>query len=115
MMMENQPNTLGSLFKNAGDFVETRMDLLKLQAIDKASEAASSLVSGIAIMFLAVFALIILNIGLAIWIGDLLGRVYLGFFVLAAFYILLAILIHIFKETWIKGPVSTMIIKKMLN
>jgi len=113
--MENQPNTLGALFQNAGDYLETRLDLLKLQAINKSSDAASSIVSSVATLIFFIFALGLLNFGLALWVGELLGRVYLGFFVMAAFYIILALLIHFFKDTWIKGPVSTMIIKKMLN
>jgi len=114
-MMENQPHTIGSLFENASSYLETRIDLLKLKAIDKSSEAASSIVSGLATVVLAIFALVLLNVGLALWIGDLLGKNYLGFFAVAGFYILLAVLLHFFKDSWIKKPMSTMIIKKMLN
>jgi len=113
--MENQPNTLGSLFKDAGDYIETRIDLLKLKAIDKSSDVASSVVTGLTTLLFGCFALLILNIGLALWIGDLLGKDYLGFFVIAGFYILLALLLHIFRNTWIKGPVTTIIIKKLLK
>ena len=49
-MMEKQPNTIGALFDDAGDYLETRLDLLKLQAIDKSSDAASSIVSGLTIL-----------------------------------------------------------------
>src|SRR3954464_7929626 len=103
-MMENQPHTIGSLLANAGSYLETRLDLLKLKAIDKSSEAASSIVSGLATVILAIFALFLLNVGLALWIGYLLGKSYLGFFVLAGFYILLAVLLHFFKDSWIKKP-----------
>ena len=113
--MEKQPNSFGSLFENAGDYLETRIDLLKLKAINKSSEVTSSIISRVAILIFMFFAIFILNIGLALWIGDLLGKMYLGFFVVAGFYILVAILLHLFKDSWIKGPVSTMIIKKMLN
>ena len=114
--MENQPTSFGSLFENAGDYLETRIDLFKLKAVDKASDAASSIVSGLTMVLIAVFALFLLNVGLSLWIGDLLGgKSYLGFFIVAAFYILLAVIIHFAKDTWIKGPISTMIIKKMLK
>jgi Putative Actinobacterial Holin-X, holin superfamily III len=113
--MENQPNTLGSLFENAGDYLETRVDLFKLQAVSKTSDAASSLVSGLIILLIICFAVIIFNIGLAIWVGELLGKIYLGFFVIAGFYALVALILHLFRNSWIKEPVSNMIIKKMLN
>ncbi|MEJ7587473.1 MAG: hypothetical protein WKI04_07920 [Ferruginibacter sp.] len=113
--MENQPNSFGSLFENAGKYFETKLDLLKLQAINKSSDAASSIVSRLTIVLLVVFAVFILNIGLALWVGELLGRAYLGFFAVAGLYILIAVLLHFFKDAWIKQPISTMIIKKMLN
>lgn len=113
--MENQPNTFGALFENAGDYLETRLDLLKLQAINKSSDVTSSIVSGITIVLIISFAVFILNIGLALWIGELMGKVYLGFFVVAGFYALLAVVLHLFRNAWLKEPVSSMIIKKMLN
>jgi len=113
--MDTKPNSLKSLFEDAGDYLETRLDLLKLQAIDKSSDITSSIVSGITIFLLIIFAVIILNIGLAIWIGTLLGEIYLGFFTVGGFYALLAILLFIFRHSWLKEPVSSMMIKKMLN
>jgi len=113
--MENRPISLGNLFEDAGNYLETRLDLLKLQAIDKSSDAASSLVSGLTLLVFVFFAVLILNFGLAFWIGELLGKVYLGFFIVAGFYVLVALLVYIFRDSWIKGPVSHIIIKKMLN
>ncbi len=113
--MENQPTTFGSLFENAGDYLETRLDLLKLQAVNKSSDVTSSIVSRIIILLIISFAMIILNIGLALWAGELLGKVYLGFFIVAGFYALIALVLHLFRHSWLKEPVSSMIIKKMLN
>jgi len=114
-MMENQPTSFSTLFENAGDYLETRLDLFKLKTVDKASDTMSSAVSGLTMVLIAIFALFLLNVGLSLWIGDLLGKKYLGFFIVAAFYILLAVIIHFAKATWIKGPISTMLIKKMLS
>ncbi len=113
--MEKQAPTVSSLMDNVRDYMETRLDLYKLQAIDKTSSAVSSAVAGVAIAVIGTFAFVILNIGLALWIGDLIGRSYLGFFIVATFYFLVAFLLHIFKVQWIKDPISNSLIKKMLN
>ncbi len=113
--MENQPHTFGSVLENAGDYLETRLDLLKLQAISKSSDVTSSVVSRMVIFLMISFAVFILNMGIALWVGELLGKVYLGFFVVAGFYMLVGLILHLFRHTWIKEPVSSMIIKKMLN
>ena len=115
MKMENEPGTFGSLFEKTGDYLETRLDLFKLRAVDKTSDFTSSLVSRIAIATILILAIFMVNIGLALWVGELVGRVYLGFFIVAAFYALLALLIHVFRKTWIKDPITTLIIKKMLK
>ena len=113
--MENQPNTFGSVIENAGDYLETRLDLLKLQAISKSSDVTSSVVSRMIILLMVSFAVFILNMGLALWVGELLGKVYLGFFVIGGFYMLVGLVLHLFRRTWLKEPVSSLIIKKMLN
>jgi len=115
MKMENEPGTFGALFEKTGDYLETRLDLLKLRAVDKTSDVTSSLVSRIAIAVVLFIAILIVNIGLALWVGELVGRVYVGFFIVAAFYALLALLIYVFRKTWIKDPITNLLIKKLLN
>jgi hypothetical protein len=58
---------------------------------------------------------LIVNIGLALWVGKLLGDSFYGFFIVGGFYALLAIPLHIFREQWIKYPISNSIIKELLK
>ena len=51
---------------------------------------------------------------LALWIGELVGKLYFGFFIVAAFYVLVALLLH-YLPGLIKSPVNDAIILKMLN
>lgn len=113
--MENKPGTFGSIFENAGDYLETRLELLKLQAVNKSSDVTSSVVSRIPIFAIITFAVFLLNIGIALFIGELLEKLYLGFLIVAGFYCLVALLLHVFRKAWIKDPISTILIKKMLN
>ena len=113
--MEKEPGTFGSVMENGREYFKTKVELIKLQAIDKSSEVTSSVVYGIALFFVAIFAFIFLNIGIALWIGNLLDRTYLGFFILTAIYIIIGVLLHVFHKKWITDPITTMLIKKMLN
>ena len=113
--MENEPNAIGSLFESAGDYLETRVNLFKLKAVDKSSDIISSVVSTLVIMLLFSFGFFILNIGLSIWLGRLMGDIWYGFFAVGGFYLLLAILLIIFKSKFLKGPLNNLIVKKMLN
>jgi len=113
--MENTKQDLELLFEKTADYVETRVDLLKLQAVDKTSDIVSSLV----VLLIAglVFAIVffILNIGLALWIGSLLGKTYNGFFIVAGFYAIIGLIIYLLRGKFIKAGISNLIIKKLLN
>ncbi len=115
--MEQDTNTssIESLFKKTGDYVETRIDLMKLQAVNKTSEVTSSLVSNIIIVMLGMMTIMLLNIGIAFYVGEVLGGVHYGFFIVAGFYLLLATLIFVFRKEWLKTPVQDKMIRKMLN
>jgi hypothetical protein len=62
----------------------------------------------------AMFALV-LNIGVALWLGELLGKNYYGFFIVAAFYLFTGMVLHFFLHNWIKKPVSNLIITQVLQ
>jgi hypothetical protein len=60
-------------------------------------------------------SIIIINIGLAIWIGKLLGESFYGFFIIGGFYGIIAIFLNLYREQLVKYPVSNSIIKQMLK
>lgn len=112
--MENeQPNVLESLFERTNDYLETRIELAKLKAVRKSSEVVSSVVSKILLGVVFCFFLMVLNIGLGLWIGELLGKAWLGFFALAGFYLIVGLIIYAGREKLLKMPVANSIIKKI--
>jgi len=114
-MMENHTNSLETLFEKTGDYLETRIELLKLQAVNTTSDVTSSIVSKFAIALILALIVLILNTGIALWIGDILGKMYYGFFVVSGFYIMVVILLYAFRRSWIKKPLYNKLVKKMLN
>jgi hypothetical protein len=56
-----------------------------------------------------------LNLGIAFWLGEILGEVFYGFFIVAAFYILTGLIIRIFLNKWIKRLVGDYFIKRILK
>ncbi len=113
--MSNKATSIEVLLENAQDYVKTTLKLTKLNAIAQSSDVISSVISKIVISIAAAMFILLLSFGLAFFIGDAMGSVYWGFFIVAAFYLLLAILIYSFKDQWIKVPVSNKIITKLLK
>jgi hypothetical protein len=113
-MTENK-TPIATLFERAEDYGKTTLNLFKLNAIDKSADVVSSLASGLAVIMTVVFSVSIISIGIALWLGKLLGDTFYGFFIIGGFYALLAILLQIFRHQWLKYPVSNSIIKQMLK
>jgi len=113
--MEEKINFIEPLFVRVEAFGKTSYELYKLKAIDKTALVLSTLVSrGGVILFLSMF-IVIINIGIALWLGDLLGKNYYGFFCVAGFYALVATFVYFFMHNWIKNRVSNSIISQLLN
>lgn len=103
------------LYEKAKKYTETSAELLALNAVDKTADVLSSLTSRVIIViFFAMFTLFI-NIGLSLFIGSLLNAYFLGFFIISAFYLVLALILYVFKDQFIKIPVTNLIILKLLK
>ena len=103
--MDDKATMLEKLQEKAERYAKISIELLKLKAIEKTADVVASMASRVTVIIFFAFFVLILNIGLALWIGDLLGRSYLGFFVLAAFYLLTGLIVKAFRHQWIKKPV----------
>lgn len=113
--MEDHATFFGALLEKVETYSKTTIDLIKLKAVDKLTVVASSIILGVTIFILSFFFLMIFNMAIAFWIGEAIGKIYLGFFIVAAFYVLLIILILVFKKQLIKTPITNTLISKFLK
>lgn len=113
--MEDQTGTIESLLERAAEYGKTSFELAKLKALDKTSDVVSTIASHyIVIIFISSFMLFI-NLGLAFWLGEILGKIYYGFFIIAAFYCIGGILVHFFLHQWFKRLFGDFFIKQVLK
>lgn len=110
-MEKDTKNNVEELLEQTSDYVETRLDLFKLQVIQKLSESASSIASKLVFGIIIVIFIMVANIGIALLLGDWFGKAYLGFFALAGFYLIVGLIFNANKTKWIKDPVANSIIK----
>ncbi|MFH4964925.1 hypothetical protein V8G69_07970 [Gaetbulibacter sp. M235] len=113
--MENTAASVEMLYEKAKKYTQTSLDLLVLNTIDKTADVLSSLTSRVFIaMAVAMFTLFI-NVGISLFIGKLLNEYYLGFFIVSAFYFIIAAVLYFFKDKLIETPIANMIIDKLLK
>jgi len=113
--MENNAKLIESLLESAAEYGKTSIELMKLKTLDKSSDFVSSFIPhSVTGILLAAFVLFF-NLGLAFWLGEIFGKIFLGFFVVAAFYGMAALILHFFMHKWLKGKVNDFIIKQVLK
>ena len=112
--MEAKANLLEPLIARAEEFSKTSFELIKLKTLDKTATVVSTLISRLLLVFvLSIFALT-LNIAIALWLGDLLGKNYYGFLLVASFYGLIGIILF-FVHPLIKSRINNSMITQLLN
>ena len=113
--MEKNTHPLKPLIDATESFAKSSVELYTLKTISKSSKIISTIISrGIVVVLIFVF-LFTLNIGVALWLGDVLGKVYYGFFCVAGFYGLAGAVVYFFMNDYIKKRVSNSIISELLN
>ncbi|HEX8459966.1 MAG TPA: hypothetical protein VF623_00995 [Segetibacter sp.] len=114
--MSKQPTLtlIESLFSQSKDYIDNRLELYKLKAIDKTSSVIASVISGLALFIIFFLFFVVFNIGIALLIGDLVGKASYGFLIWAAFYLIVGLVIFFGRNKLFKTPVTGMIIRKFL-
>lgn len=113
--MDDNAKLIESIIERTADYGKTTFELAKLKAVDKTTDVVSSLFPKSVVFTLIVIFMFFLNFGLALWLGGLLGKIFYGFFVVAAFYGILGIILHFLLHKWLKKVAGNFFIKHVLK
>jgi hypothetical protein len=113
--METPATAFETLFERVEEYTKTSIELAKLKGLETTTEIVSLLIARLSVIIVLSLFLLVFNIGVALWLGDVLGKNYYGFFIVAAFYLLAGVVLHLFLHRWIKKPVSDLIITQALQ
>ncbi len=113
--MEENETSLDSLLERAEEYGKTTLELAKLKALDKTSGAVSSVLSRVITCILFGMFFLMASIGVSLWLGEILGKIWYGFLVVAAFYGIIGIIMYFFMHAWLKRLFGNYIIKEVLN
>jgi len=113
--MENHSKMIESLMERATEYGKTSFELVKLKALDKTAEVVSSFIPHSVVIIIIFSFLLFSGMGLSLWLGELLGKDFYGFFAVAATYGTAGIFIHFFMHKWLKRIVCNNFIKQVLK
>ena len=113
--MEDNSKLLESLLERIINYGQSSLELAKLKAIDKSIEVSAAIVPQIIVtLFLGSFILF-LSLGVALWLGEILGKLYFGMAVVAGFYAFCTLFTQLFLRKWISRISSNLIIRNIFK
>lgn len=113
--MKETSESLNLILEKVGIYAETSIELAKLKTLKASSHVASTLISRLSVLMLFSIALVILSIGMSFFLGEYLGYLHYGFFIVAGFYLVLGLILFFFLHKPIKKAISNLIIKQALE
>ena len=113
--METPVSLIEELVEKTEAYSKTTYQLAKLKSLQTSTVIATTLVTRLSVIVMFTLFALVLNIGIALWLGEMLGKSYYGFFIVAALYLTLGIVLHFFLLQWIKKPMSNLIIEQALQ
>ncbi len=96
-------------------YIETNMELYKLKASKQAARSASELAILAVISFFFLLIVIFGSIALAITLAKVTGELYLGYLLVAALYLVLALAFYFSKDRWMKSKLADAIIRSIYS
>jgi hypothetical protein len=112
--METNAESIDLLLTRAEEFSKTNLELLKLKSIDKAADVGSTIISRLLLVLAISLFSLTFTIAISFWLGDVLGKVFYGFFLVALIYGVLGLVLFVIHPR-IKIRVENEIIIKMTN
>ena len=114
-IMKEDSSLTDNLFERLTKFAVTYVELIKLKAIDRTTEVVSAAAPDLITSSLMLVFLLFINVGVALWLGDILGKIYFGFMAVAGFYLVLGLVFHFFMRGWFKKVTGNYLIKQVLK
>jgi len=111
--MENIFVQLQHLAEEAKEYVNVKIDLIKLNLAEKTSsivaDTAATLISAIIFLFFLFFA----STGLALFLSSVIGKSYAGFLIVAGIYLIAGLVIWYSRAKLIQVPLMNAIIRQL--
>lgn len=96
-------------------YVLVQWELLKLHLVEKYAHISSSVFGSFLLFIVLIMVVMFASIGAALAIGDEIQHPYLGFLVVAGFYLLLFLVLYLFCRKSMRRLIMSFIIKKIYH
>jgi len=103
------------LIEKIEQYAKTSLELYKLKAIDKGTDVFSSFISRVIIITIVALFFLLVTFGLSLYLGEVLGKDYYGFFAMAGIYAFVGIVLVIFRRKLLEDTLNNYIVRQIFK
>lgn len=112
---EEEKSFTERIYEHVEEYAQTTVALYRLKAIKVFSDVFAAVATGFIIWVVISFFLVFLSIGVAFWLGALLGAWHYGFFIVTGIYALVGIIIYVLRIKCLKAKINSFIIRQIFK
>lgn len=113
--MEKLFSKIEALTGSVKEYVNARIESVKLNAVEKSSVVISNAIARMMVAVVFIFFIGLASVALSIILGEWIGKAWAGFLVVAGLYLLIGVLVWVGKEKLIRLPVMNALIRQLFN
>jgi ABC-type glycerol-3-phosphate transport system permease component len=106
---------LEELTDHLKDYVQTNIDIVKLEASGRLASLSTWIISSVIIGFCAALFVIFISIGAGFYLSFLLGDSFTGFFIVAGIYLLIVLILFFGKKKLMQQPIRDAIVNVLID
>lgn len=103
------------LTEDMKEYIRINLEITKLSIVEKTAVVTAGLMSGILIGCVGLLTVIFTSIGVSLFLSGYSTSNYIGFAVVAGFYLILFLIAILFKNSLFINPFKNKIIQKLLS
>ncbi len=97
-------DNVSSLTENVKDYVNLRIDYIKILLTEKIAKLASFFLISVIFFILAMFLILFISFAFVFWFGEEVGPTFVGSLIIVGAYIVIALLIYGMRYKWFINP-----------
>lgn len=97
------------------EYADSRIEGVKLHVAEKSSAIMANIIAGIVVAMVFVFFIIFGSMALAVGLGYWIGKMWLGFLIVAFLYLLAGLLVWKARVKYIQFPIMNAFVSQLFN
>lgn len=111
-MFDELKRPIKEIRNEVGNFVNLKITYFELRLQRDVVKIFSNLIFSLIVGMFLVMLLLMLSLAFVFWFGQAVGPLYVGFLIMAGFYLILGVLVFLNRKHWIYYPLEKRWIKK---